>query len=156
MRDELGLYGFVVAADALAQMIFSPIFGVVSDRLGQIRIVSLVCAATFTIGNVMYALASLVPQDLWGIHIPRLWFVLATRFIVGVGTCKDSSNVLMQVCVNWIREIHENPADVFRQASGVTLMVDALTATSRKEEIFFSTRPMYRGMCAVRGLRLKK
>ena len=88
VRDELGLYGFVVAADALAQMIFSPIFGILSDKLGQIRIVSMICAGTFTIGNVMYALASLVPQDLWGIHIPRLWFVLATRFIVGMGTCK--------------------------------------------------------------------
>lgn len=88
VRDELGLYGFVVAADALAQMLFSPIFGILSDKLGQIRIVSMICAATFTIGNVMYAMASLVPQELWGIHIPRLWFVLATRFIVGMGTCK--------------------------------------------------------------------
>ena len=91
MRDELGLYGLVVAADAFAQMIFSPIFGILSDKWGQIRIVSMICAGTFTIGNVMYALASLVPQDLWGIHIPRLWFVLATRFIVGMGTCKTSA-----------------------------------------------------------------
>lgn len=100
MRDELGLYGFVVAADALAQMIFSPIFGILSDKLGQIRIVSMICAGTFTIGNVMYAMASLVPQDLWGIHIPRLWFVLGTRFIVGMGTCKTSYNELLHGFVN--------------------------------------------------------
>ncbi len=77
----------MVAADALAQMIFSPLFGILADRLGQVRIVAMTCAATFLVGNVMYSLVSLVPEDAAGLHMPRLWFLLFTRFVVGVGTC---------------------------------------------------------------------
>jgi MFS family permease len=83
------LYGLVVASDAFAQMIFSPIFGVMSDKLGQVRSVGLICATIFSVGNVMYSLVSLVPEEAAGLHMPRLWFLLFTRFVVGIGTCKS-------------------------------------------------------------------
>ena len=59
-------YGFVVAADALGQLIFSPIFGLIADRLDSIRLVSLICCLTFCLGNALYANVSLVSADLLG------------------------------------------------------------------------------------------
>ena len=41
MTVSMEQYGFVVAADALGQMIFSPIFGFIADRLNSVRLVSL-------------------------------------------------------------------------------------------------------------------
>lgn len=73
-------YGLVVAADATAQMIFSPLFGVVADKMGQIRVVCLFCTITFCGGNVFYSLISLIPSS------GRVWCMLAARFIVGIGT----------------------------------------------------------------------
>ena len=59
-------YGFVVAADALGQLIFSPIFGLIADRLDSIRLVSLICCLTFCLGNALYANVALVSADLFG------------------------------------------------------------------------------------------
>ena len=59
-------YGFVVAADALGQLIFSPIFGLIADRLDSIRLVSLICCLTFCLGNTLYANVALVPANLLG------------------------------------------------------------------------------------------
>ena len=63
---SLEQYGFVVAADALGQLIFSPIFGLIADRLDSIRLVSLICCLTFSLGNALYANVSLVSADLLG------------------------------------------------------------------------------------------
>ena len=63
---SLEQYGFVVAADALGQLIFSPIFGLIADRLDSIRLVSLICCLTFCLGNALYANVSLVPANLLG------------------------------------------------------------------------------------------
>ena len=48
-----------MAADALGQMIFSPIFGFLADKCGSIRTVCLLCCLVFTAGNVLYATISL-------------------------------------------------------------------------------------------------
>ena len=63
---SLEQYGFVVAADALGQLIFSPIFGIIADRLDSIRLVSLICCLTFCLGNTLYANVALVPANLLG------------------------------------------------------------------------------------------
>ena len=84
-------YGYVVAADAFASMIFSPIFGYFCDRMGQIRGVSLLCGVLFTGGNAMYALLSLIPR---GDNKIRVWMMLVARLIVGAGTSKLSYEVI--------------------------------------------------------------
>ena len=68
---SLEQYGFVVAADALGQLIFSPIFGLIADRLDSIRLVSLICCLTFCLGNTLYANVALVPADLLGKPLKR-------------------------------------------------------------------------------------
>ena len=80
------MYGFVVAADALGQMVFSPLFGLLADKLGKVRPVNLLCAGTFIAGNAMFSLISLVPQDALGADQPRTWSLFVVRFIVGIGT----------------------------------------------------------------------
>lgn len=81
--DEASL---VVSADAFAQMLFSPIFGVIADKIGQIRIISLLCAVLFGSGNAFYALLSLIPREVGWIDRPRFWAMILSRVIVGAGT----------------------------------------------------------------------
>ena len=83
---ELEEYGYVVAADALAQMLFSPLFGYICDRLGSIRIVSLTCSVIFTIGHLFYSSISLVPKTFGGLSQARLYAIFIARFLVGIGT----------------------------------------------------------------------
>ena len=81
---SLEQYGFVVAADALGQLIFSPIFGLIADRMDSIRMVSLICCLTFCIGNALYANVALVPADLFGDDVQtRMYAMLFARFVVG-------------------------------------------------------------------------
>ena len=90
MDDSVALdeYGYVVAADALAQMTFSPIFGYICDRLGSIRIVSLTCSIIFTVGQLFYSNISLVPKSFGGLSQARLYAIFIARFLVGIGTGK--------------------------------------------------------------------
>ena len=76
-------YGYVVASDAFANMVFSPIFGYICDRTGQIRIVSIVCSVLFLFGSAMYSLLPIFPQGDMKI---RVWMMLVARLIVGTGT----------------------------------------------------------------------
>ena len=82
------MYGFVVTADALGQMVFSPLFGLLADKLGKVRPVNLFCAGTFIAGNAMFSLVSLVPQDALGAEHPRTWSLFVVRFMVGIGAGK--------------------------------------------------------------------
>ena len=82
------MYGFVMAADALGQMVFSLLLGLLADKLGKVRPINLLCAGTFIAGNAMFSLISLVPQDALGMEHPRTWSIFVARFIVGIGTGK--------------------------------------------------------------------
>ena len=82
------MYGFVVTADALGQMVFSLLLGLLADKLGKVRPVNLFCAGTFIAGNAMFSLISLVPQDALGMEHPRTWSLFVVRFIVGIGIGK--------------------------------------------------------------------
>ena len=77
-----------MAADALAQMIFSPIFGYICDRLGSIRFVSLTTSIIFAIGNLCYSFIALVPKSVGILGQARLYAIFAARFLVGIGTGK--------------------------------------------------------------------
>ena len=88
---RLDEYGYVVASDALGQMIFSPIFGILADKMNKIRMVSILCGVTFCGGNIFFSLVSLIPRTIAGVSKPRVWSLLVARFIVGIGTGKASS-----------------------------------------------------------------
>ena len=81
-------YGFVVATDALAQMIFAPIFGWVADRQNTIRFVAIACSVIFTVGNIGYSMISLVPQSVGSLKQARFAAMVVSRFVVGIGTGK--------------------------------------------------------------------
>ena len=51
-------YGIVVASDALAQIIIAPILGAIADRMGSIRLVSMLCSLIFCAGNIFYSAIS--------------------------------------------------------------------------------------------------
>ena len=84
-------YGLVVAADAFAQMLCSPLFGYMADKMGQIRLVSYICSTFFIGGNVMFSLLALLPR---GENKIRVWMMLVSRLIVGTGTSKKSSKYI--------------------------------------------------------------
>lgn len=82
----LNEYGFVVAADALAQMLFSPLFGYVVDKMNSVRLVSVICCIIFCIGNVLYANVAAVPRVVGSVVKARMWTMMFARFVVGIGT----------------------------------------------------------------------
>lgn len=87
-------YGIVVAADAAAQMIFSPLFGILIDRIKTIRPIALVCCSLFCLGNVMYALVGMFDRYyLGGLEVRglRIWAMIVARFVVGAGTALNSA-----------------------------------------------------------------
>ena len=71
-------YGLVVASDALAQFLFSPLLGATIDRLRSVRLVCLLCSALFCGGNVFYALLGAFPQGEVKI---RVWMMLVARWV---------------------------------------------------------------------------
>ena len=83
-----------MAADALAQMIFSPLFGYICDRLGSIRFVSLTCSVIFALGNLCYSFVALVPKSVGILVQARLYAIFIARFLVGIGTGKFDYNAI--------------------------------------------------------------
>ena len=101
-------YGMVVAADAFAQMILSPLLGIVIDKLKSVRLVCMVLSLLFTGddydrvefynkdqktkknlgGNVFYAMLGAFPEGEVKI---RMWMMLVARVIVGSGTTINSA-----------------------------------------------------------------
>ena len=82
----LSQYGFVVASDALAMVIFSLIYGYLTDKLGSIRYLALWCGFIFTMGNLAYANVSLVPRSTTISAQSRFFALILSRLMVGAGT----------------------------------------------------------------------
>ena len=74
-----------MASDALAQIIIAPILGAVADRMGSIRLVSMLCSLIFCAGNVFYSAISLVPRN-GDVPAARYIAMIVARFLVGIGT----------------------------------------------------------------------
>lgn len=81
--------GFIVAANPLGQMIFSPLFGWWSNKLKSIRVPLLGSMAIFCISSALYSSLDLLQQDV------KYWMFLA-RFFVGV----SSANIA--VCRSYV------------------------------------------------------
>lgn len=71
--------GYIVAANPFAQMLFSPLVGWWSNKLGSIRLPVLVSLALFTVASAMYSSLELLSSH-------RKYWMLATRFLVGVSS----------------------------------------------------------------------
>lgn len=81
--------GFIVAANPLGQMIFSPLFGWWSNKLKSIRMPLLASMAVFCLSSALYSSLDLLKQDV------KYWMFLA-RFFVGV----SSANIA--VCRSYV------------------------------------------------------
>lgn len=71
--------GLIVAANPLGQMIFSPIFGYWSNKLGTIRLPLLCSLALFTVASGIYSSLEFRPDNV------KYW-MLASRFLIGVSS----------------------------------------------------------------------
>lgn len=71
--------GFVVAANPLGQMLFSPLVGWWGNRMGSIRIPLLCSITIFTIASAMYASLELFTSY-------AKWWMFGARFLVGVSS----------------------------------------------------------------------
>ena len=81
-EDLTSVYGWMVAANPIGQMIFSPILGyVTAKRGGRIRMIGVGCAVTFIVGNVLYAVPSMLPEG-----NGRIAVLLISRFMTGASS----------------------------------------------------------------------
>ncbi|XP_043262988.1 major facilitator superfamily domain-containing protein 8 isoform X1 [Colletes gigas] len=71
--------GYVVAANPLAQMLFSPVIGWWGDKRGSIRVPLLVTLALFVFASGLYSILEILPGD-------QKMFMFAARFLVGVSS----------------------------------------------------------------------
>ena len=76
----LGLYGLVVSMNPLGQMVFSPISGIISNKMGSIRLVCLVTSGLYIFGNLLYAILSVFPED------SRLALLIVARLATGIAS----------------------------------------------------------------------
>lgn len=73
--------GLIVAANPLGQMIFSPLFGLWSNKSGSIRIPLLCSLALFTFASILYSSLEFVTSYV------KYW-MLISRFLIGVSSGK--------------------------------------------------------------------
>lgn len=71
--------GLIVAANPLGQMIFSPLFGWWSNKIGTIRLPLLCSLALFTFASGLYSSLEMRPD-----HV-KYW-MLISRFLIGVSS----------------------------------------------------------------------
>ncbi|KAK9874783.1 hypothetical protein WA026_005589 [Henosepilachna vigintioctopunctata] len=71
--------GYVVAANPLAQMIFSPLAGWWSNRLGSVRIPVVLSLIIFAVSSAMYSSIELLTDH-------RKYWMLVSRFLVGISS----------------------------------------------------------------------
>lgn len=83
--------GYVVAANPFAQMIFSPLVGWWSNKLGSIRLPLLVSIGLFTIASATYSSLELFDDY-------KKYWMLWSRFLVGVSSGKKFLIVFPLFC----------------------------------------------------------
>lgn len=76
----LARYGWVVSVNPLGQMIASPLFGWLYQKTGSARLVGLITSVAYIVGNILYSILSVFPEDY------RYGLLLFSRFIVGVSS----------------------------------------------------------------------
>merc|ERR1712038_1591396 len=86
MKDDelLQIFGWMVAINPVGQMIFSPILGWLSNKLGSIRLVMYITCCVYIVGNLLYSCLSLLPEENQGKS--RWLCMLAARCMVGISS----------------------------------------------------------------------
>ena len=80
--ELIPIYGWLVAANPLGQLIFSPILGMLANKLnGSIRAVGIGCSVMFIAGNFLYAIPSLLPEG-----NGRVVLLFISRFLTGASS----------------------------------------------------------------------
>jgi len=68
--------GYVIAAQPLGQLIFSPLMGYLGNRFGSVRYLSMTTMTILCCGFVFYACIHALPP-------PRKWYLVISRFLIG-------------------------------------------------------------------------
>lgn len=71
--------GYIVAANPLGQMLFSPLFGWWGNKISSIRMPLLTSMAVFCIGSAVYSSLDMIESNV------KYWMFFS-RFIVGVSS----------------------------------------------------------------------
>lgn len=71
--------GYVVAANPLGQMLFSPLMGWWGNKRGSVRLPLLVTLALFTVASAAYSILEVIPGD-------KKSYMVIARFFVGVSS----------------------------------------------------------------------
>lgn len=71
--------GYVVAANPLGQMLFSPLVGWWGDKRKSMRLPFLTTIALFVFASGMYSILEILPGN-------RKMYMIAARFLVGVSS----------------------------------------------------------------------
>ncbi|KAG5313065.1 MFSD8 protein, partial [Pseudoatta argentina] len=77
--------GYIVAANPLGQMLFSPLVGWWGNKRGSVRLPLLITLALFTISSAAYSILEMIPGN-------KKNYMLVARFFVGVSSGKFFSN----------------------------------------------------------------
>jgi len=86
MKDDelLQIFGWMVAINPVGQMIFSPILGWLSNKLGSIRLVMYCTCCVYIAGNLIYSCLSLLPEENEG---KSRWIcMLVARCMIGISS----------------------------------------------------------------------
>lgn len=71
--------GYVVAANPLGQMLFSPLVGWWGNKSGSVRLPLLSSLALFTLASAVYSILEVIPGD-------KKTYMVIARFFVGVSS----------------------------------------------------------------------
>lgn len=88
--------GYVVAANPLGQMLFSPLVGWWGNKRGSVRLPLLVTLAMFTLASAAYSILEVIPGD-------RKNYMLISRFFVGVSSGKFFTNFYIILTFIYLR-----------------------------------------------------
>uniref|UniRef100_A0AAG5DWD9 Major facilitator superfamily (MFS) profile domain-containing protein n=1 Tax=Anopheles atroparvus TaxID=41427 RepID=A0AAG5DWD9_ANOAO len=119
--------GWIVGANPVGQMIFSPLIGWWGNRLGSIRIPLLCCLAMFSVASGIYSCLELFPTH-------RKYWMLYSRFLIGV----SSSSVA--VCRSYLSA-----------ATKLKERTSAVSMVSLAQTLGFIVGPVLQGMVTLFG-----
>ena len=135
----LKLYGLVVSMNPLGQMIFSPISGIISNKMGSIRLVCLVTSGLYIFGNLLYAILSVFPEN------SRLALLIIARLATGIAsscTVSPESGLASTILYNYARIVHifrafEDPDAVYPDLTALDQIDFSLLKEREEWELLF-------------------
>ncbi|CAK9802300.1 Major facilitator superfamily domain-containing protein 8 [Anthophora quadrimaculata] len=107
--------GYVVAANPLGQMLFSPLVGLWGDKRGSIRLPLLSTLALFTFSSGMYSMLEILPGD-------RKVYMIAARFLVGISSANIAiARSYLSAATKFVERTHAVSMVSFAQVLGFVI-----------------------------------